>query len=329
MTDRESLLDRAAELDWFHAIDFGDCQSPGRSVPASAHNKTLFGIMDMLRHVDLTGLDCIDIGTVDGLVAFNMASRGAKRVIATDIPRRETFSAARELLGLDVELFDRTTFETIFDQVDEHSFDVVVCSGVMYHMLNPFDCILRSRRLLRRNGLLLFQTWHHANDEQATLDFNPVSGRLNKSHVFWVPSRSAVTGMLALGGFQLLAVRTGTKHGFISTLARNVNAEAIVDAPDLILQNLEGGGFYPEFQRVLPKEKSAATYRGPQDDAVIDDETYEPDFPPHPTVPKPIIGSRFKVRMDGDRRELPGEVPEQERSLTGKIRKVLGRLTRS
>jgi 2-polyprenyl-3-methyl-5-hydroxy-6-metoxy-1,4-benzoquinol methylase len=295
MTNRETLLHEAAGLGWFHAIDFGDCQSPGRFAPGTPQNRTLFGVMDMLNQIDLTGLDCLDIGTADGLIAFNMAARGAARVVATDRPAngRPTYRVARELLDLNVEMSGGTTFDNIIDKLGEHAFDVVVCSGVMYHMLNPFDCILKARRLLKRNGILLFQTRYHPEDTEATLDFNPVSGRLNQLNVFWVPSKTAVTGMLALRGFKLLAVRTGTKNKFISTIARNVDTEEITDAPELILSQHERGISYPEFRQDPPRESSTAVYRGSQDDIVIDDLAYEPDFPPHPTKPKPIIGETY------------------------------------
>ena len=80
MTDRETLLHRAEGHGWLHAIDFGNCQSPGRFATGTPQNRTLFGVMDMLNQVDLTGLNCLDIGTADGLIAFNMATRGAARV---------------------------------------------------------------------------------------------------------------------------------------------------------------------------------------------------------------------------------------------------------
>jgi 2-polyprenyl-3-methyl-5-hydroxy-6-metoxy-1,4-benzoquinol methylase len=297
MSNRESLLQKVAEHEWFHAIDFGDCQSSGRRFRSTLpDNLTLFGIMDMLGHIDLTGLACLDIGAADGLIAFNMATRGARRVVATDVSRngRPAFYTSRDLLNLDVEMFPDTTFENIVDKLGEHTFDVVVCSGIMYHMLNPFDCILKARRLLKRNGLLLFQTRHDPKEQGATLDFNPESRKLDQLNVYFVPSRSAVTGMLVLGGFQLLAIRTGTRNNFISTLACNVDLAEITDAPPLIQAQLEHGINYAEYKQDLPEPDSEAFYRGPQNDAVIDDLTFEPDFPPHPTGSKPVLGSKAR-----------------------------------
>lgn len=292
--DRKTLIDEAAEIKWFHAIDFGDFQSPGRFPPNEPPNQTLFGVMDLLNNIDLTGLHCLDVGTADGLIAFNMASRGAARVVATDFARtgRKSFHTAQELLNLDVELVGHTTFDNIIEKLGEHQFDVVVCAGVMYHMLNPFDCILKARRLLKRNGLLIFQTRHHKRVEGAMLDFNPVSRKMDQINVFFVPSKQAVTGMLALGGFQQLAVRTSKRHEFIATISRNVRLGEVTDAPPLIAQQHESGIPYPEFCRHLPEESSEASYHGPQNDMLIDDLNYRPNFPPHPTESKPAIGIR-------------------------------------
>ena len=38
---------------------------------------------------------------------------------------------------------------------------------------------------------------------------------------------------------------------------------------------------FPEFKVMLPDQRSPTFYRGPQNEAVIDDLVYEPDFPPH------------------------------------------------
>jgi 2-polyprenyl-3-methyl-5-hydroxy-6-metoxy-1,4-benzoquinol methylase len=295
MTDRATLLRQAARIDWFHAIDFGDCQSPGRFAPNTPQNRTLYGIMDMLSDIDLTGLDCLDIGTADGLVAFNMASRGAARVVATDVPPegRPGFKTARELLDIDVDLRPGITFENVADELGENSFDVVVCAGVFYHMLNPFDSLLKSRRLLKRNGLLLFQTRHHPDETGATMDFNPVSERLDALNVFWVPSRSAIDGMLALAGFQVLAVRTGTHHEFLSAIAVNVDPEELQDPPGTIGRQHDAGIRFAEFQRQLPDEASPVVYSGRPGDMIIDDATYVPNFPPHPSEPKPVVGEPF------------------------------------
>jgi SAM-dependent methyltransferase len=246
--------------------------------------------MDLLEHVDLTGLACIDIGAGDGLIAFNMKARGAELVVATEeAPRgRESFLVARELLNSDVELFADTTFGNVVDKVGEHVLDVAVCAGVFYHMLNPFDSILKARRLLKRNGLFLFQTRYHPGESRPALDFNPVSQRVDAPNVYWVPTKAAVTGMLALSGFQVLAIRTGTQHEFLTVLACNVTTDEINDNRGRIRYQLRSGITSAEYLAELPEESSKAFYRGKQDERTIEDIEYEPDFPPHP---KAVLGT--------------------------------------
>jgi hypothetical protein len=69
--------------------------------------------------------------------------------------------------------------------------------------------------------------------------------------------------MLELGGFKLLAVRTGTRHKSITTIARNLDTAEIKDAPGLIVPQHERGLSQPEFRRQLPEPNSAAVYPGP------------------------------------------------------------------
>src|SRR5262245_48163634 len=78
------------KIDWFHAIDFGGFQSRGRFAKG-VQNKTLLGVFDLMNGLDLTGRDCLDIGTVDGLTAFGMKAKGARRVVATDRVENSSF----------------------------------------------------------------------------------------------------------------------------------------------------------------------------------------------------------------------------------------------
>jgi tRNA (mo5U34)-methyltransferase len=151
--NRQELIQRAAMLKWFHVIDFGDYQSSGRFPRGTKQNVTPFPVMALLEHIDLRGLTCYDIGTANGLSAFGMKLKGAARVVATDVGEvGEPFALARELLALDVEYVANTSFDNILAELPEHSADLMVCAGVMYHMLNPFDCILKARGLLRRRA---------------------------------------------------------------------------------------------------------------------------------------------------------------------------------
>jgi 2-polyprenyl-3-methyl-5-hydroxy-6-metoxy-1,4-benzoquinol methylase len=76
---------------WFHAIDLGaGLVTPDRFPSGAPPNYTLYPVFQFLEGVDIAGHDCLDIGTMDGLVAFMLGLQGAK-VVATDLLEREGF----------------------------------------------------------------------------------------------------------------------------------------------------------------------------------------------------------------------------------------------
>jgi len=87
------------KIDWFHAIDFGGFQSRGRFAKG-AQNKTLLGIFDLLNGLDLKGRNRLDIGTVDGLTAFDIKAKGG----CSDGPNREPVVSASSASSTHLEL---------------------------------------------------------------------------------------------------------------------------------------------------------------------------------------------------------------------------------
>jgi SAM-dependent methyltransferase len=116
-----------------------------------------------LSRAELKGWRCLDIGAMEGLITTVLCRRGAGRVIAYDRPTytRSKLAAVRR------------AYETTFDFVDgikladlrpalreagEVPFDLVVFSGVMYHMLDPLGGLAHARSLVRDGGLLILET---------------------------------------------------------------------------------------------------------------------------------------------------------------------------
>ena len=89
---------------WFHSINFGDgIISNGRFSEVTPPNYTLFGVYEFLKNINVNGMNCLDIGTMDGITAFTLKHLGANSVIATDMSERETFLKGRDLLGYDID----------------------------------------------------------------------------------------------------------------------------------------------------------------------------------------------------------------------------------
>src|SRR6266508_3549575 len=67
---------------WYHTIDV----IPGVTTPGWFD---LRRVVDVLPWPDVKGKRCLDIGTFDGFLAFEMERRGAAEVICTDVRSHE------------------------------------------------------------------------------------------------------------------------------------------------------------------------------------------------------------------------------------------------
>ena len=128
----------------------------------------LRSIVDRMPWPAVAGKRCLDVGTYDGFLAFELERRGAEVVMATDIPNhadwdwlpRERadgvsyiesigsekgagFSLAAELLGSKVQ----REFINIYDLSPERlgTFDVVVCGSLLLHLRDPFRALAAIR----------------------------------------------------------------------------------------------------------------------------------------------------------------------------------------
>ena len=105
------IREKIGTFNWYHAIQFSDdILTPGRFSSKIPPNYTIFPVFYFLENMDLNGIDCIDIGAVDGLVSFIVKQEGGNRVVATDRGNRDEFRFAREALDLDVDYIPGSTY---------------------------------------------------------------------------------------------------------------------------------------------------------------------------------------------------------------------------
>jgi hypothetical protein len=206
---------------WFHAIDFGaGTVSPGRFGRDVPPNYTLYGVFEWLRGLSLQGARVVDVGTMDGLVAFIAKTRGAAEVIATDMARRDTFEAGRERLGLDINYQVPVTIADLPALLGPERADVVVMAGVLYHRPRSdgghgrVPSRAQARRLRHRRDDVPVRRRRRAHVLQSGRHPRAVSitpGVL-------APSRRALEGMFELAGFEVLG--SIAVDGRIATLGR-------------------------------------------------------------------------------------------------------------
>ncbi len=210
---------------WWHSFDINGQVTPGRKSEA-----LLEAEWAAMRMPDLTGKTVLDIGCWDGWFSFKAEREGAERVVAMDyyvwsidlprwhaedgnyeqasfygredlwdpvnLPGKRGFDLAHAALGSNVEA--RVDH---FLLADIEPFDVVIFSGVLYHLEDPFRGLRRVRQLT--NELAVIETESHEFNENRPLwEFIADDRLANDSSNWWVPNEFGLVDMCHAAGFE-------------------------------------------------------------------------------------------------------------------------------
>ncbi|MCK9250921.1 MAG: methyltransferase domain-containing protein [Solirubrobacteraceae bacterium] len=219
---------------WYHTLDLPH----GITTPGWFD---LRPIIDRMPWPDVRGKRCLDVGTWDGHLAFEMERRGASEVVAIDLadhsqwdvpfrgrpavaPTLEAmvgddkaagFATAHRLLGSRVRRREISVYDLSPDTVGE--FDVVVCGSLMLHLRDPIRAMEAIRSVtagafLSAEGLRLRATLMHPRRPMALLDADPAMVQ------WWHPNLAGHRRMLYAAGFRIVrqsrpyVVRLGAGH---------------------------------------------------------------------------------------------------------------------
>ena len=165
----EDVAAVAAQPFWYHTMDL----APGLTTPGWFD---LRPVIDKLPWPDLRGKRCLDIGTFDGHLAFEMERRGAAEVVAIDIEdhllwdwppdarptgpddpslqvafrgfkKGDGFRVARQILGSSVEWRPLSIYDLTPAEVG--MFDVVTVGTLLLHLRDPVGALEAVRRVCR------------------------------------------------------------------------------------------------------------------------------------------------------------------------------------
>jgi 2-polyprenyl-3-methyl-5-hydroxy-6-metoxy-1,4-benzoquinol methylase len=192
---------------WFHAIDFGNSVvSPGRFKEGVPPNWTLFGAYSLLEHIAVAGKKCLDICTMDGIVAFILKSLGAAKVAATDVFNRNSFRLARSILSLDVDYFPDVSISRLEEQVRQYEkFDLITMAGALYHLYDPLSALAVCRKLILPGGLFIIESEAREGNE-SVLHLNSADENYPEPFTYWIPTARVMIDMLRFCCFEPLAV---------------------------------------------------------------------------------------------------------------------------
>jgi 2-polyprenyl-3-methyl-5-hydroxy-6-metoxy-1,4-benzoquinol methylase len=141
---------------WYHSIEL----LPGVYTPGQSH-VNLPGIRELLKGCQVAGSRCLDIGTMDGLVAALLCRRGAETVVACDrLTRPREIAIVKRCLGVDFTYLSNVLLPDVRQIAPKLGppFDLIVFSGVLYHMYDPMAGIALVRSMIRTGGLLVLDT---------------------------------------------------------------------------------------------------------------------------------------------------------------------------
>lgn len=199
---------------WYHKIPLpGGATTPGRDWEPLWEN-----IRKATRGLDYSGRRVLDIGSMDGMWAFEAEDRGAAEVLTIDVcgASADRLLFCREQRKSRVLPFFNITVERLTENKGSlGDFDIIQHLGVLYHLPDPYVSLSQCRALTRPGGLLALETAYVADLPMSCMVFNGVMPadaadaedagywwRIYKgAHPQWAPSLSCLLEMLLLAGF--------------------------------------------------------------------------------------------------------------------------------
>jgi tRNA (mo5U34)-methyltransferase len=202
---------------WYHCIEV----APGVVTPGLFD---LGHIVDRLPWPDVSGLRCLDVGTSDGFLAFELERRGAAEVLAVDLAAHEQwdweahmgahgpqylravagpsmgdgFRVARELRGSSVQFAALSAYALTPERVG--AFDVVVCGSLLLHLRDPLRALAAIRSVCRGRLLCTNQVDLERSVGPRRAPLVRLDGTSGITQ-WWIPNAAGHRQMLEAAGF--------------------------------------------------------------------------------------------------------------------------------
>jgi tRNA (mo5U34)-methyltransferase len=201
------MPDENNDIKWFHTIDLGN------GVVTPGTDRTFAKLKALHLPESLAGKSFLDIGAWDGFFSFEAEKRGADRVLAVDEfvwagktwASKAGFDAAKRILNSRVEEKLISVYE--ISPASVGTFDVVLFSGVLYHLEDPYLGLRNVASVTKE--LLILET--HTDLEwtrRPAMAFYP-DAELERDKSNWSgPNTRAVKAMLSSCGFSDITVVT-------------------------------------------------------------------------------------------------------------------------
>jgi 2-polyprenyl-3-methyl-5-hydroxy-6-metoxy-1,4-benzoquinol methylase len=143
----------------------------------------------MVRRCDLRGMSCLDLGSMEGLIPVLMKRGGAADVLATDAIDHcwDKLEAVQHYYGVEFEYKSVGLMYELDKKLKGRGFDLVHCSGLLYHVFSPLGVLCGLRPLVKRGGLMIVST-NVVVDDGYAMEFNNAGRLQDERNTFWYPT---------------------------------------------------------------------------------------------------------------------------------------------
>lgn len=185
MQGQLSLSDDAiCALKWYYEVEL----KPGVFTQGSRFINML-PTKKLMERIDFSGLNVLDIGTMEGAFSVMLSRAGANVTAYDRIDLTDRIDIIKEVYQSD---FDYRVGGAFHDFTKEFisrgcsKFDCLIFSGVLYHTIEPGLFLHNARSLLKNGGVMVFET-ACVVDHDAALFFNE-RGQFFKFTNYYQPS---------------------------------------------------------------------------------------------------------------------------------------------
>lgn len=159
--ENADLQEKIDRIHWYHDIEFPNgLKADSKADDVEAHRKLWNWIRSELDKIVFAGKTVLDIGCWDGYWSFYAERRGAARVLATDDETQNWGGSAglrlaKELMGSSIEI---RTDVSIYEAAKlKERFDIILCLGVYYHLVDPFLGFTQVRHCAHNRSVVVFE----------------------------------------------------------------------------------------------------------------------------------------------------------------------------
>ncbi len=203
LKDEVDELDSRSQYGWGQTIDFGPFKKGGF---LGIQFLEIVGLLDKWGWWprDLTGAHAADLGCFTGGHTLMLAQRGAEKVYAVDeVPQHlEQCGFLCRAFGMEgVEIIESSVYG-LRDRIPAGTLDLVLLSGVLYHLSDMLVGLLVIRELLKPGALLIMESAAADDHKRSFANFGRFVGGM-----WWQPSALCIRDMCEFTGFEDVDVR--------------------------------------------------------------------------------------------------------------------------